>query len=344
MSATATVANLSVCAGSTLPVTANVSGVFDANNGFMVELSNELGSFSNPTVIGTFSTLGANVLSCVLPQGLIAGNQYRIRVVAVSPNFVGANSGVFTIQSAPLVGVALNVSPSNNICNSDVVTFTAAPTNGGTSPQYQWKLNGANVGTNTFRYQTSSLRDGDIVYTEMVSNAVCASNTPSVSVPVSMSVVTVPKPQIFALDSTLASSATTGNQWFRNGVAIPNATAQFLTTTVRGFYTITVTQSGCSATSDIFSYTPTTPTKELQKADYQVNVYPNPTDGQVWIQLKGVDKATIQIWNAIGQVVARQDITQSLTFFDLNTLPNGVYYLHTIAANGKLIQKVVLQR
>jgi hypothetical protein len=33
-----------------------------------------------------------------------------------------------------------------------------------------------------------------------------------------------------------------------------------------------------------------------------------------------------------------------LASLDLNALPNGVYYVHIIAANGKLVKKVVLQR
>ncbi len=54
-------------------------------------------------------------------------------------------------------------SGSNPMCPGASATFTATPTNGGSAPVYQWKVNGANVGTNSTTYSTSSLVNGDVV-------------------------------------------------------------------------------------------------------------------------------------------------------------------------------------
>ncbi|MEI7897799.1 MAG: hypothetical protein WCJ26_12240, partial [bacterium] len=95
---------------------------------------------------------------------------------------------VSVLPSAP-AGVSV-VASSNPVCAGSAVTFTAIPVNGGTSPVYQWHVNGINVGTNSsaFSYIPSN---GDIVGCQLVSNLPCATGNPAVSVPISMVVTPV---------------------------------------------------------------------------------------------------------------------------------------------------------
>ena len=81
---------------------------------------------------------------------------------------------------AASVSIASNAA-GNTICAGTSVTFTATPTNGGTSPSYQWKLNGTNVGTNSNTYTTTSLVNSDAVTVVMTSNAVCTTGSPATS-------------------------------------------------------------------------------------------------------------------------------------------------------------------
>jgi len=60
-----------------------------------------------------------------------------------------------TLGSGVPASVNIAASPSGAICSGTSVTFTATPTNGGTTPSYQWKLNGADVGTNSATYANS---------------------------------------------------------------------------------------------------------------------------------------------------------------------------------------------
>ncbi len=62
-----------------------------------------------------------------------------------------------------------------NIFNTaTTLTFTATATNPGTSPVYQWKVNGANVGTNNPVFTSTTLKAGNVVTCQLTSNAPCA--------------------------------------------------------------------------------------------------------------------------------------------------------------------------
>src|SRR3989442_5931172 len=62
-----------------------------------------------------------------------------------------------------------------SICSGTSVTFTATPANGGTTPSYQWKVNGVNAGTNSNTFTTTTLANGNIITVDLTSNATCAS-------------------------------------------------------------------------------------------------------------------------------------------------------------------------
>lgn len=70
------------------------------------------------------------------------------------------------------------------------VTFTATPTFGGTSPLYQWKVNGVNAGTNgpTYTYLPASYGANDVVTCVLTSNAVDAIGSPATSNTVTLKV------------------------------------------------------------------------------------------------------------------------------------------------------------
>jgi uncharacterized protein (TIGR02145 family) len=73
----------------------------------------------------------------------------------------------------PVVVPAVSISavPGNTIIEGENVTFTATPTNGGSAPAYQWKLNGGNIPSATgSTYATTSLADGNVITCEMTSN------------------------------------------------------------------------------------------------------------------------------------------------------------------------------
>jgi len=91
-----------------------------------------------------------------------------------------SNVVTMIVNSSLPVSVLINAS-INPVCEGTSVTFNATPTNGGTNPVYQWKVNGLNVGTNSATYSYIPLNN-DVVTVVITSNiAPCATGNPDTS-------------------------------------------------------------------------------------------------------------------------------------------------------------------
>ena len=85
-------------------------------------------------------------------------------------------SAVVTVTATVTPTVSVEANPGTTVCAGTAVTFTATPTNGGSSPTYLWKKNGVQVGGtgNTYSYTPA---DGDKIDCQLTSNLSCASPT-----------------------------------------------------------------------------------------------------------------------------------------------------------------------
>ncbi|MDP1622165.1 MAG: FISUMP domain-containing protein [Bacteroidales bacterium] len=132
------------------------------------------------------------------------------------------------------------VASANPVCDGGSATFTALQINGGTSPSYQWKKNGLNVGTNSSTYTYSPVSSGDIITCVLTSNAACKSGSPATSNPITMitsaglpasiSIATVTNPFCQGTSVKFTATAVNGGnspvyQWRVNGSPVgPNGT------------------------------------------------------------------------------------------------------------------------
>ena len=106
----------------------------------------------------------------------------RLARVDCMPDWTGAvASNVLVATVTDPLPVSLTISASgNNICAGTPVTFIAAPTHGGITPVYQWKVNGINSGTNNPGF-TYAPANGDLVSCVMTSSEACTSSNPATS-------------------------------------------------------------------------------------------------------------------------------------------------------------------
>ena len=193
----------------------------------------------------------------------------------------GVKTRVYSFQLPvpnPIAGVAIAVtSGTNPSCAGSSVTFTATPTNGGTSPAYQWQVNGSNVGTNSTTYTTTTLTNGQIVTCIMTSNLPGVTGNPATSNSITMVINPIPSTPTASSNSPVCAGATinlttptvTGATYSWSGPnaftsSTQNPTIASATTAMDGSYSVIVTQSGCNSlpgsTSVTINTGPATPT------------------------------------------------------------------------------------
>ena len=147
--------------------------VVTAPAGFEVSLSSSSGYSNTITLIKTADSVTSTPIYVRSSSKAPVGNLSTIILVSSTGATSISIPVVATINSTS--NPTINISSSeNNICIGTAINFNAVITGGGSSPTYQWLLNGSNVGTNNPDFVSSTLANGDIVTCKLTSNATCA--------------------------------------------------------------------------------------------------------------------------------------------------------------------------
>ncbi|MDQ3846347.1 MAG: gliding motility-associated C-terminal domain-containing protein, partial [Bacteroidota bacterium] len=141
-----------------------------------------------------FATTITNTYTTVQPGDYTA--------TMITPSGYTATSNTVTVLPSNTPQVTIS-SDKTIICSGTAVAFNATPINGGTTPSYQWQLNGNNVGSDSPVYTNDALNNGDVVRCILTSNAACVTKTTAISDAVTITVNVPTDPLI-----TIAASAT----------------------------------------------------------------------------------------------------------------------------------------
>jgi len=190
------------------PATSNTIIV---TNGPPLPVSVSISASSNPVCQGAVCTFtaspvngGSNPFYQWLVNGLnagtnsavfnyIPGNNDRVKCILTSSygcptgNPATSNTLYMAVSTNLPVSISVTATPAGPVCEGTAVTFFATPVNGGSSPAYQWKVNGNNVGPNDYHYTYVPL-DGDVVTCTLISNTPCSVNNPATSDPITINV------------------------------------------------------------------------------------------------------------------------------------------------------------
>lgn len=168
----------------------------------------------------------------------------------------GQLSGSITINENLVPSVSIvSDDTDNTICAETAVTFTATPTNGGSTPSYQWKINGSNAGTNSDTFITSNLTDGQSVTVVLTSSETCVTTSTATSNAIITSVNPnlTPEVTIASTDTdicagnevTFTATPTNGGtfpsyQWKINGNNVGTGSDTFTTSNLADGQSVTV--------------------------------------------------------------------------------------------------------
>lgn len=149
---------------------------------------------------------------------------------------------------------------------------------------------------------------------------------------------------------TLTATATTGTfQWLNcsTGQPVVGETAAGFTPVLTGEYAVAVTVAGCTDTSDCY------PVLVIGRADAllggQLRLYPNPSTGQVMLELEwpAVGSQPIQVFDALGRAVDAHPVPSNATHqhFTLNVagLSAGVYTVRVETTQGVAVARLIRQ-
>ncbi len=136
-------------------------------------------------------------------------------------------------------------------------------------------------------------------------------------------------------------------QWLNcaaNHQPIPGATNRTFQPQTDGLYAVEIQHNGCTDTSLCYTVL-TVGVEEEKSADNTLSVYPNPTSGELEITLPNAEKVTVSVFDIHGKIQYEHSAEQSTRLnLNLNSLPDGAYYLKIQSDTNTMYRKVVKKK
>jgi hypothetical protein len=301
--------NLTAIAGSGLPVT------FTSSNTSVATVSGS-----------TVTIIGAGTTNITASQQGDPG--YNAAMDVIQPFVVVKAEQQLTLNSAPVkilgdAPFALNVTASSSL----PVTFS--------STSNLVSLNGS---------QVTIVKDGSVtIYADQAGNA---NYNAAGRLEITFCINPV-KPSITAsaLDTeapVLTSSSATGNQWFKDGIAIGGATNATLTVSSVGLYTVVVTVDNCSSLSSDGESLIITGTEGTET---EVRIFPNPAENEIVVDVTGLNSPTpvsLAIYDVSGRTMHAMTGNGKMNV-KVSSYRTGNYVLK-IASGKRIITKQIIKK
>ncbi len=271
--------------------------------------------------------------------------------VTVTDAFGSTSIAAVVVSVLPASPVSVSISASANPSPPDsLVVFTATPVNGGVYPEFQWKVNGVNAGTDTFSFSYIP-NNHDFVSCEMTSSELCPSGNPATSNTIIMELVdlfTVVSGNIPAMDSecydafntiTIGGEATPFT--IQNGgsatmiagqkILYLPGTSVFSGGYLHGYITTDNTYCGNLMPVKASVQTGTTRPEQQQAQTSLFTIFPNPARDKCTLMYKGElteEPIIVEILDMQGTTMMRDQMTGERSIqFRLGNYPSGLYLM-----------------
>lgn len=330
------------CPGDSLDVYKNPLvkqlGTFADGNQFILELSSASGNFDSSMVLAVVTdTLQPTFQRIKIPNHLIGSKKYKYRYRSTKPAAIGffellylsdQPKEQFAVDSMPFCGHGEEYLVPKD--TQFVYQYWSTPLGFKDSSKTIYQVSK----TSEWVYLKTKNGDGCVAYDSVFTYPIFSQN---------------PTLQLKS-DSILYCSNLPKNAryflWLKNGEYLKD-TAHELIIRDSGFYQLIFTAKGqtdCDYISDSLyvKYVPKPLSNISGFEEFSVNVFPSPTKNKVQIIARERIKDII-VFNALGEVVIKQNFNQVDGEIDLETLESGVYVIQIQCSNGAVIFKRVIK-
>lgn len=301
---------------------------------------------------GFYSGTTTNTMTVTGVPAAMDGFQYRaVAINTAKACETESNPATLIIQPTTKSSIVIAPNPDSIVCKQTRVTLHSSFSNAGTSPQFQWMVNGQLIpGATMATFTSDTLKDSDIITCELVSSNICV--FPEMSNSISFEVNNNVTPEVdinvtYNGDGSYTFSAMAINggsapkfQWYKNYNPIFGETSNsFTTNNVHPSDKILVAMASSEDCVEptyelVYSNAMTTTVAGVTNLVSELTLHPNPNTGSFNITgslgQSAAKDIEVSISNAIGQVVYKQQHTVSGTKLNIPVdlgadIANGVY-------------------
>jgi len=329
--------NLStICVGTPVTFTANVSNLSQLTNpGYQWQINGVNAGTNSSTFVSVVNN--NDMVQCIVTNNSICP--------------ITGSKATLPIAVTPYINFAVNVAaaPSGPICQGASVKFVAKSANGITNLNYQWQVNGVNVGTNDTTYANNNFNNGDKITCTVSDNGSRFCTTPATSSAITMNIiqpvntnasVTIQASgnNVYAgttvvfIATTINATGTLSYQWQVNGKNAGNNSHTFSTGTLRSGDMVTCIVSSSTQCSVPFTSLAIVETILPPLVITPPNTFTPNGDGinDVWL-IAGLDTypgCSVAVYNRYGlQIFLSKGYTRPWDGTDNGKeLPTGTYY------------------
>lgn len=233
----------------------------------------------------------------------------------------------------------------------------------GTGITYQWQKDGKNI-SKAINSNLSVLESG--VYVVSSAQGSCkASSIPFEVTSMGSTILTKPAAGKYLLisgRSNTIQASTTNNfnyvyQWFKDGIAIPNATQSSLTTKQGGKYTVRETLGKCASLSGIVEFAVVSNSRIMAFEEGEQNfenetllLFPNPADASLTIQYFAKEPTKslpiFEIINSLGMSIFSDNLEKNqeqlyAKEINIKDLTTGIYFVRIIDGDNVLVKRFI---
>lgn len=348
-----------VCSGVPVTFTANATG--SGNTPQYIFRKNGNVVYSSGNSYTDYNLANGDVIAVTMISSLPCVTQVQV-----------SDSVSMTVMPGTVPGININATPVTSLCAGTPLTFATNIVGGGSTPAYQWYLNGKAIsGATAPTFTTATLSSNDSLQVTLISSqqcralAVAYSNkvgiriNPIVTTSVSISTSsTAPSPYVGGLPLTFSATSSGGGdapvyQWMLNGIELASETGMTYTTSrlktgdrvsVRMLSSEQCASPGVVKSNEIVVEGATSVSSPIASWKGNVVLYPNPSSGHFTIAVNWDashigKRVAIDIVSALGQGVYHSELQPQAKEWSTEvwlpwSIANGTYLVRVVAEDG----------